>query len=375
MTSDNGRVVIAPDGFGGTLSATEAAEAMATGWRRARRDEVELVPLSDGGPGLLDVLAVTTGGVRRGVVVDGPLGKPVDAHVLFVGNTAYVESAQACGLHLVSRAERDPLVASTRGVGQLMCAALDAGARRIVVGLGGSATNDGGAGLLESLGARLTPSGLDGGGALGNVTEVDLRSVENRLNGVEIVAATDVDNPLLGPSGASVVFGPQKGASPDQVHRLDAALAHWARIAAGGGWRSVADRPGAGAAGGLGFGLYLLGARRESGIALVADAVGLRRRLDGARLVLTGEGSFDAQSLRGKVVAGVAAAASDAGIPCLVLAGQVHVAPADAAAAGIACAYGLTAVTGSVEEAMARPFDCLADLAEQVARERLPRRA
>lgn len=362
------RVVIAPDGFGGTLSAEDAAEAMAQGWRRVHDDDVELVPLSDGGPGLVDVLATTTGGVRRDVVVDGPLGKPVNASILLVEDTAYVESAQACGLHLVPPQERDALAASTTGVGQLVLAALDAGARRIVVGLGGSATTDGGAGMLVSLGAEVTPADLGAGGdSLAGVVAVDLTTVDARLQGVELIVATDVDNPLLGPTGAAAVFGPQKGASTDEVRRLDAALTRWAHVAASPRAAEVADRPGAGAAGGLGFGFYLLGARSESGISLVMDAVGLRRRLEDARLVLTGEGSFDGQSLRGKVVTGVAAVAAEADVPCLVLAGQVHVTAADLAAAGVAAAYAVADVAGSVEDAMARPFDHLCDLAQHVA--------
>jgi glycerate kinase len=220
--------------------------------------------------------------------------------------------------------------------------------------------------MLVSLGVEVRPRDLSGGGSLIEVSALNLATADTRLRGVELIVATDVDNPLLGPTGAAAVFGPQKGASPDEVRRLDAALSRWAQIAPRG--EDLVDRPGAGAAGGLAFGFYLLGARRESGISLVAKAVGLRRRLDEARIVLTGEGSFDGQSLRGKVVAGVAALAAEANVPCLVLAGQVRVAAVDAAAAGIAAAYAVADVAGSVEEAMARPFDHLCDLAAHVAR-------
>jgi glycerate kinase len=366
------RVVVAPDSFGGTLSAVEAAEAVAAGWHRAApRDELVLRPLSDGGPGFIDVLATSLAGDVVPVTTTDPLGRPVVGAVLIAGPTAYVESAQATGLHLLTAAERDPLVTCSAGLGTLLAAAVEYGARTVVVGLGGSATNDAGAGMLcalgvfplDAAGAVLPPGGL----ALAALDRLDGAP---QLRGADLVAATDVDNPLIGPHGATAVFGPQKGLRPEDRDGLDAALARWAEVAE----RDLPDAPaglatvpGAGAAGGLGAALFGLGGRRAAGIELVGDAVGLPTALDGADLVITGEGSFDFQSLRGKVASGVAAAAAARGLACLVLAGQVSVGRREAAAAGVEAAYAVAEEAGSVEAALAYPADRLADLAARVA--------
>lgn len=371
------RVVVAPDSFGGSLSAVQAADALAAGWRRgAPHDEVITLAVSDGGPGFVDVLARCLPGELLLRTVTGPRGEPVPAAVLLTPDgVAYVESAMACGLHLVPVQERDPGLSTTRGVGELIVAALDAGARRIVVGLGGSATNDGGAGALEALGARLLgPAGatvLPGGAALGELVRIDVAGVDPRLRGVDLVVATDVDNPLLGPAGASAVYGPQKGADASSVQRLDLALTVWAeRLVADLGARTgLASEPGAGAAGGLGAALFAVGGVREPGIATVLRLLGLDRALLEADLVVTGEGSYDWQSLRGKVVSGVAGAAAELGLPCLVLAGQVSVGRRESAAAGVEAAYSLAEHLGSVDAAQRRPERGLALLAEQVARE------
>jgi glycerate kinase len=367
------RVVVAPDGFGGTLSAPEAAEAIVTGWRRAApADELVLRPLSDGGPGFVDVLAPVLDGQLVPVPTTDPLGRPVVGAILLDGPTAYVESAQATGLHLLTAAERDPLRASSYGLGVLMGAAVECGARTMVVGLGGSGTNDAGAGMLAALG--VTP--LDAGGTAlpyGGLALAALDRLEGapRLRGAELVAATDVDNPLCGPAGATAAFGPQKGLRPEDLPRLDAALARWAEVAERdlpGAPADLGSLPGAGAAGGLGAALLALGARRRAGLELVAAAVDLPGALDAADLVVTGEGSFDFQSLRGKVASGVAAAAAERGVPCVVLAGQVSVGRREAAAAGVEAAYSVAEEAGSVEAALARPADRLADLAARVAR-------
>lgn len=343
------RVLVAPDEFGGTLRAVEAAAAIAAGWRAAAPfDAVDLAPMSDGGPGFVDVLAAALPRARRrSVTVQGPLRAPVPASYLLDGATAYVESAQACGLHLLAPAERDPTRTSTYGVGELLTAALDAGATRVVVGLGGSATNDGGAGMIAALG------GLAGWPL---------------LPGIELVAATDVDAPLLGLHGASAVFGPQKGATREQVLVLDAQLETWADQLEATAGRRVRDLPGAGAAGGLGAALFALGAAHEPGIALVHRAVRLAQRVSRADLVVTGEGTFDYSSLTGKVVSGVAAAAAAVGLPCLVLAGQVVVGRREAAAAGIDATYAVADAVG-VEASLEQPAEELAALAERVARE------
>lgn len=366
------RVVVAPDSFGGTLSATAAAEAIATGWRRsAPADELRLVPVADGGTGFVEVLHAGCGGELRESRVTGPFGDPVDAPWLLVGTSAYVESAAACGLHHVPRAQRTPDVArrvTTRGVGELVRAAREAGATEVVVGLGGSATTDGGAGMLAALGAvAVGEDGAplpDGGAALARCARLEGTA---DVAGLRLVAAADVDNPLLGPHGAAAVFGPQKGADADAVAELDAALSRFADVLAAATGRDLRDEAGAGAAGGLGLALLALGAERVSGAGLVRELVGLDAELAEAGLVISGEGSFDWQSLRGKLVTTVSRAAAERGLPCVVLAGQVTVGRREAAAAGVDAAYSVSEDAGGVEESMADPAGTLAALAERVA--------
>jgi len=360
-------VVVAPDKFGGTLSAVDAGEAITRGWHEASgSDEVEIVPVSDGGPGFIEVLGVASGAERHDLTVTGPLGTPVRGAWLRLGSTAYIESAQAAGLHLVPRERRDPRGMTTRGVGELVAAAVAAGVDELVVGLGGSATNDGGAGLWAALGAQPADALVAGGAALAALDRVEPPHVPE----VGLVAATDVENPLLGPNGASAVFGPQKGADRAAVLDPDDALRRWADVVeVAVGRPGLRDAPGAGAAGGLGFGLFALGARREPGFALVALRLGLAQRIARADLVVTGEGAYDASSLRGKVVAGVAALAQAAGVPCLVLAGRVEVGRRDAAAAGVDAAYGVAELLGSPAAAEEAGADGLTQLATRVARE------
>jgi len=365
------RILFAPDGFGGTLSPAQAAEAMATGWRRtAPHDVLDLAPLSDGGPGLVAVLAAALPTAELRVVpVEDPLARTVPAAFLLDGATAYVESAQACGLHLLAAGERDPTRTTTYGVGQLVLAALDAGATRIVVGLGGSATNDGGAGLLAALGvARLDVAGerlASGGAALRGLDRL-VGTPDPRMAAVDLLLATDVDAPLLGLYGASAVFGPQKGARREDVALLDGALTRWADGLEQHTGRQLRDLPGAGAAGGLGAALYALGGRREPGIALVQRLVDLPGRVARADLVVTGEGAFDATSLTGKVVSGVAGLAAEHAVPCVVLAGQVRVGRREAAAHGIEAEHAVADVVG-LEQSLAQPSEGLATLAARVA--------
>ena len=377
-------VVIAPDSFTGTLTATQAAEAIAAGWAEAAPHVVlSLVPLSDGGPGFLDVLAPALDGEMLATIVADPLGREVPASVLLGdgGRTAYVESAQATGLHLLAASERDPGVTSTYGVGQLLLAAREAGARRIVVGLGGSGTNDGGAGMLAALGAG-TVDDLGRGGLalrdLGPGALAGLEAVRRDWVGIELIAATDVENPLLGLKGASAVFGPQKGASPRLAQDLEGALGHyadriWRHLPAGadlltGKPRRLDKEPGAGAAGGLGFGLFALGARRRSGVELVLDAVGFADLVAAADLVVTGEGSFDWQSLRGKVVAGVAQSALASATPTIVIAGQVLVGRREAMGIGLSGMYAVASDPRQEEAAFADPVATLRARAQRVAR-------
>jgi glycerate kinase len=362
------RIVVAPDKFAGTLTATEAAEAIAAGWlRTAPGDELDLVPLSDGGPGFIEVLHSALGGTVRLVEVSGPLGATTAAELLLVDDpgprTAYIEVSRASGLHLVEPEARDALAASSYGVGELLAAAADANVRRIVVGVGGTASTDGGAGLLAALGATPGEALRRGGGPLADLSEpVNLAEARERLAGIELVAATDVDAPLFGPEGAALGFGAQKGADRAAREHLETALRVWATATDGG----VAVKGGAGAGGGIGFALLLLGATRVPGAQLALDAVRLADRAAAADLLLTGEGAFDWQSLRGKVVAGVARVGQDCGRPTVVLAGRVEVGQRQLSSAGIDSAYGIVDLPSS--DRSHNPADELAALASRVAR-------
>jgi glycerate kinase len=361
------RVLICPDKFAGTLSAPETAAAIADGW--SAPDELIRRPLSDGGPGFVEVLAEALAGRRIPVPTVDPLGRPVEGEILLAGNTAYVESAQACGLHLLTKAERDPNVATSYGLGTLLLAAVEAGAAEVVIGLGGSAVNDAGAGMLAALGAApVDESGYAlpyGGAAL--VAVADLGGTP-RLRGVELVAATDVDNPLTGLHGASKIYGPQKGASEEDIYRLDAALEQFAGVLEQEfGVTDLQRQPGGGAAGGIGAALLALGGRVVSGIGLVSTLIGLEKELDAADLVITGEGSFDHQSLRGKVVAGIANGARDRGVPCVVLCGRNETGYREAASAGVTETHSLTDHFGSTEAALERPAQGLRELAGRLA--------
>jgi len=359
------RVVVAVDSFGGSMTAPEAAQAIADGWGQvAPGDALDLAPVSDGGPGFVDVMTGALAGTPLRCVVQGPHGRDVPALLLLHDGTAYVESAQAIGLHLLTDAERDPRRTTSYGAGQLIAAAVAAGAQRVVVGLGGSGTNDGGAGCWAALGATADIDLTAGGAALGGLADLRSPVVE-----AELVAATDVDNPLLGPNGASAVFGPQKGADRAAVLDLDDALRRWAdAVEAAVGRPGLRDLPGAGAAGGLGFGLLALGGSRAPGFGLVAEAIGLAGRIASADLVIAGEGAFDTTSLRGKAVAGVAGVAQAAGVPCVVLAGRVEVGRRDAAAAGVEEAYAVTDVAGSARAALSAGPAGLAATAARAAR-------
>lgn len=362
------KVLVAPDSFGGTLSAPEAARAMVEGWQRqAPGDELIAAPMADGGPGFVAVLHEALGGDVFVETVSGPYGDPTPVTWLRSGDTAYIESAQACGLHLSDR--REPLIATTVGVGDVVLAALDSGANRIVVGLGGSATNDGGAGMLAALGATAdVPLDL-GPVALTGVTSVDLTGARERLAGRELIIASDVDSTLLGMFGATKTFGPQKGLNDEQIITVDGILNGYVEAVCGTtpSERRVADAPGAGAAGGLGFALLVLGGTVTSGIDLVADAVGLADLAAGVDLVVTGEGSYDFSSRAGKVVYGVARAAANAARPCIVLAGRVEVGAREMRAMGVESGYAAADVVG-LEQSMAEPYSAVVELAARVAR-------
>ncbi|MFZ4373362.1 MAG: glycerate kinase [Mycobacterium sp.] len=349
------RVLIAPDSFGDSLTAVEAAQAIAGGWRRARPgDSLTVAPQSDGGPGFVDVLAAGHPGMQvRRTRVCGPLDGDVDAKWVFDPETAtaYIESAQACGLALLDGAPtvHTAVAAHSRGVGQLIDAARSSGARTIVVGLGGSSCTDGGRGMVEALGG--------------------LPQAARQLSTLELVVATDVEHPLLGPRGAARVFGPQKGADEPTVMLLENRLTEWAAELEAAAGRVVSTIPGAGAAGGLGAALLTLGARRESGAGIIATYTGTADRIAAADLIVTGEGRLDDQSLHGKVVGALAAAARPYAVPVLVLAGQVALEPVALKAAGITAAHALADYAGSVRKAIDDAAGQLAGLAERTAAE------
>jgi glycerate 2-kinase len=325
------RVVIAPDKFKGSLTALEAASAMARAVATIDpHATIDLVPMADGGEGTVAALVSAASGTYAKACVTGPLGEPVTASfgLLDGGRTAVIEMAAASGLSLVPTPLRDPLRATTRGTGELLLAALEAGARRVIVGIGGSATNDGGAGLGQALGYQLLDSGGGeigpGGGELGRLARIDTSGRRAELDLVEIAVACDVTNPLCGPQGASAVYGPQKGATPAMILELDRNLAHFAAIVERDLGVSIRDLPGAGAAGGLGGGLIAFGGGRlQGGVDLLIDTVNLRERLRGAELCLTGEGALDAQSAYGKTAVGVARLAHSLGCPTIALAGAI----------------------------------------------------
>jgi glycerate 2-kinase len=369
------RVVVAPDKFKGSLTAAEVTAAVAAGLVRGGFiGEIEALPVADGGDGTV-AAAVAAGFHRVELGVRGPVGKHVTASYALLGDTAVIEAAQACGLTLLSPGCLAPLTATSRGVGELILTACRMGAKRIVLGVGGVATTDGGAGLLQALGARLIDDkGRElppGGAALARLATLDLTQLHD-LSGVEFLLASDVDNPLLGPSGAAAVYGPQKGASPAEARLLEAGLRRLADLAeaALGGPVPVRDAPGAGAAGGIGFAAMLfLGARMRPGIELLLELASFGSRLDEARLVITGEGSLDAQTLHGKAPVGVAraAAAHDPAIPVVAVAGRCTLTQDELSAAGIARAYALSDLEPDVERSMANGGPLLERLAERIA--------
>ncbi|MDT0305783.1 glycerate kinase [Streptomyces sp. DSM 44917] len=370
------QVLIAPDKFKGSLTAAEAARHIAAGVRLARPDAaIAELPVADGGEGTVEA-AVAGGFTAREAEVTGPLGVPVRAAFALRGDVAVVEMAQASGLRLLPAFTYAPLTATTQGTGELIAAALDAGARRVILGVGGSATTDGGAGMLTALGARLLDADGDpvapGGGPLRELAGADLAGLDPRLAETEFVLAGDVDNPLTGPEGAAAVYGPQKGADPVEVEALDAALGNLVRVL-GPRAAETAARPGAGAAGGMGFAALLaFGAAFRPGIEVLLEVLGFAAALERADLVITGEGALDTQTLRGKAPAGVAAAARAAGTPVVAVCGRLALAPEELRAAGIAAAYPLTGLEPDPRVCVERAGPLLERLAARVAREHVP---
>ena len=369
------RVVVAPDKFKGSLAAAEVADRVVAGLAGGGfAGEIVSLPVADGGDGTV-AAAVSAGFRRVELGVRGPVGKNVTASYALRDGTAVIEAAQACGLSLLPAGALAPLTATSRGVGELILTACRMGAKRVVLGVGGVATTDGGAGLVQALGARLTDAkGRElppGGAALAQLATFDLARLRD-LSGVEFLLASDVDNPLLGSSGAAEVYAAQKGASPAQVELLEAGLRRWADVtdAAVGGSLPVRDAPGAGAAGGIGFAaLLFLGARMRPGIELLLELASFGSRLDGARLVITGEGSLDAQTLHGKAPVGVAraAAAHDPAIPVVAVAGRCTLSADQLRTAGIDRAYVLTDIEPDLERCIADAGALVERLAERIA--------
>jgi glycerate kinase len=363
------RIVIAPDKFKGSLPATEVAAALAAGLRAGLGTaELITIPVADGGDGTVDA-AVAAGFERVPITATGPTGEPVTASYGRRGDLALAELATICGLERLPGGRPAPLEASSFGVGEVLRAALAAGARHLVLALGGSASTDGGAGLLQGLGASVLDGAGQplrrGGAALGDAAQLDLTGLPAALRQAEVTLAADVGNPLTGPDGAAEVFGPQKGAIGGQIAALDAGLRHWAKLVTETTGTDWSEAPGAGAAGGVGFAaLAVLGARQRSGIDMILDLLGFDAALDGADLVITGEGSLDRQSLAGKAPVGVARAAAGRGVPVIAVAGRSTLTADQARVAGITAIYPLT-------ELEADPARCMADAAvllEQLGR-------
>ncbi len=370
------KIVVAPDSFKGTLTAVEVAACIRRGLGRVLPEaEIVELPLADGGEGFVETMVAATGGAIEMVEVEDPLGRPIQAHfgMLPGRRTAVIEMASASGLPLLEPAERNPLRTSTYGTGQLVHAALDRGARHILLGIGGSATVDGGLGMASALGVKFfDEQGVEigkTGGDLAELSSIDARSRDSRLRDTRVEVACDVDNPLTGERGAAAVFGPQKGATPDMVERLDSDLARLARVIQRDLGVEVDTVPGAGAAGGLGAGLLaFLGARLRSGVTLVLDHVGFEKVVAGADLVITGEGRLDGQTLHGKLPAGVARSAAALGCPTLALAGALADELGALHTQGIAAYFSAVDRLGDEATIYHRSAAALESLAEQVAR-------
>jgi glycerate kinase len=369
------KVVIAPDSFKESLSAMEVAEAIERGFRQIY-PQVQYVklPMADGGEGTVDSMVAATGGEIVRVEVTGPLGQPVSAFygLLGEGETAVIEMAAASGLHLAPKGQRDPRITTSYGTGELILAALERGVKAIILGIGGSATNDGGAGMMQALGASLLDDQQQplqpGGAALARLAQIDLSAVDPRLQQVSVTAACDVDNPLCGPHGASAVFGPQKGATPEMVTQLDAALNHFGRLLQQATGREVLNAPGAGAAGGMGAALLgMLNARLRPGIEIVIETLRLEEALRDADLVITGEGRLDSQSIHGKTPIGVARVAKHYGLPVIGIAGSLSKDYQVVHQHGIDAAFSVLDRVVTLEEALTDAADNLEVTARNVA--------
>jgi glycerate kinase len=370
------KIIAAPNAFKESLSAVGVAQSIARGVHRVLpQAEVVQVPMADGGDGTVEALVAATGGRIIQRRVTGPLEEPVNAYfgLLGDGHTAVVEMATASGLHLVPKNKRNPMKTTTYGTGELIAAALDQGAKKVIVGIGGSATVDGGAGMAQALGCSLLDEGdrdiPRGGQGLAQLSRVDISKRHSKLSGIQTMVACDVDNPLTGPHGAPAVYGPQKGATPEMVQQLDGYLANFARIVKRDLGLEIDTVPGAGAAGGLGAGLMaFLGAQLKSGVEIVIEASKLEEKLAGADLVITGEGKLDRQTAFGKAPVGVARLAKKYGIPVVALAGALADDAGEVLDHGIDAIFSIVPRPMPLEEAMKKTDEFVARAVEHIIR-------
>lgn len=370
------KIIIAPDSFKGSLTAVEAAQAIDKGIKKAFAGaETVLLPIGDGGEGTMETLVAATGGRIQKVTVTGPLQDQVEAAygVLGDGKTCVVEMASASGLHLVPEGQLSPLTATTYGTGELIRSALDAGFTSFIIGLGGSATNDGGAGMLQALGMRLLDAdGRDigfGGGALNKIEAIDLASFDKRISRSQFTIASDVQNPMIGPEGASHVFGPQKGASPKVVETLDCYMAHWADQIYKKTGTSLHGQPGAGAAGGIGGAFQaFFPSKMKRGVDVVLDYIGLNEELENTDLVLTGEGQVDSQTTFGKTPMGVAERAKDQGVPTIIIAGSVGKGAEALHDFGVVSIHSIVNGPMTLKQAIEGAAELIENAAEQIVR-------
>ncbi|MGI6037102.1 MAG: glycerate kinase [Limnochordia bacterium] len=370
------RILVAIDSFKGSVDASEAAEALSIGLKRALPDStIELVPMADGGEGTVRSLVDATGGRIITKEVCGPLGEPVEAFygILGDGDTAVIEMAAASGLPLIRRDQRNPRLTTSYGTGELIRSALDEGCRRFIIGIGGSATNDGGAGMVQALGAQLLDKEGQqigpGGASLFALERIDVSQLDPRIKESRFLVASDVDNPLLGDKGATAVYGPQKGATPEMIKELDQALAHYAKIIKRDLGTDVANIPGSGAAGGLGAGaIAFFGATLRPGVELVVEAVGLEEKVKEADFVVTGEGAVDAQTVHGKTPIGVARVAKMHGKPVIAVAGNLGKGAEAVYDHGVDALLSIAPGPISLEEAMDRAVEFLEKTGERLGR-------
>ena len=367
------KIVIAPDSFKGSMTAQQAAQTVKKGALRACECKTILVPMADGGEGTAEVVSEVLGGYPETITVKGPLGDAVKATYYIAGDLAVMEMAVASGITLISQERLNPLKASTYGTGQMIADALGKGVKKIIIGIGGSATNDGGMGMAAALGVKF----LDGNGAelepcgenLEKIEKVDISGINPKIKGVELKVACDVTNPLCGENGASAVFGPQKGATPEMVKQLDAGLLNMAEKAKAVCGTDLLVIPGGGAAGGLGAGLTAFcGGKLEKGFDIIAEAVGLEEKIKGADLVITGEGKTDRQTAFGKLPAGVAGIAKKYGVPCVLISGAVVGDVTELYDCGITAAFATVSTTCDLETAIRTAAECLERAAENVVR-------